>query len=254
MLNDYSETEKIIQNYWANSAAGFSEFVNQEDLAPERKKLWLSKIINNAPDKVRLDILDVGTGPGFFAIILAEAGHRVTAIDCTQNMLDEAELNASAAGVEAAFMKMDSHELDFDNESFDLIVSRNVTWTLCDPVRAYKEWLRVLRPGGKFIVFDANYGMYCYDEEIARKKRESEAAYKKLYGIPVSRNGSDEEYFERMYLSNKLRPEWDEAALKDLGVSTYIERNVSSALYSEQRQLLNAASPLFMIVAEKPKI
>lgn len=33
-----------------------------------------------------MKILDVGTGPGFFAIIMSLAGHEVTAIDCTQAM------------------------------------------------------------------------------------------------------------------------------------------------------------------------
>lgn len=36
-------------------------------------------------------ILDIGTGPGFFSIILAEAGYQVTAVDYTEAMLEEAK-------------------------------------------------------------------------------------------------------------------------------------------------------------------
>ncbi|MDH6430613.1 hypothetical protein BSK62_22825 [Paenibacillus odorifer] len=71
--------------------------------------------------------------PGFFSVILSSAGHLVTAIDCTDNMLEEARAHSIREGVTVTFRKMDSHKLDFAAESFDLIVCRNVTWSLTDP-------------------------------------------------------------------------------------------------------------------------
>ena len=41
-----------------------------------------------------IKILDIGTGPGFFLLFLAEAGYKVTAVDYTQEMLDTAKRNA----------------------------------------------------------------------------------------------------------------------------------------------------------------
>ena len=45
--------------------------------------------------KDHLRILDIGTGPGFFPMILAEAGYHVTAIDYTPGMLEKAAENAA---------------------------------------------------------------------------------------------------------------------------------------------------------------
>ena len=42
----------------------------------------------------KMNILDVGTGPGFFAIILTLAGHNVVGIDITEEMIQRAKVNA----------------------------------------------------------------------------------------------------------------------------------------------------------------
>lgn len=58
----------------------------------------------------------------------------------------------------AHFLVMNAMHLDFPDNSFDAIVTRNLTWTLPDVPLAYREWFRVLKPGGVLINFDANYG------------------------------------------------------------------------------------------------
>lgn len=40
---------------------------------------------------------------------------------------------------------MDASHLAFADETFDAVVSRNLTWNLEDPEQAYKEWMRVLK-------------------------------------------------------------------------------------------------------------
>ena len=63
----------------------------------------------------------------------------VTAVDCSTSMLEEAKSNAQLAGVKVKFMKGDVENLDLPVESFDLIVNRNVTWTLKEPAKTYKS-------------------------------------------------------------------------------------------------------------------
>lgn len=60
---------------------------------------------------------------------------------------------------------MDAQNLEFEDDVFDVVISRNLTWNLKDPKRAYEEWCRVLKPGGKLLNFDANWYGYLYDEE-----------------------------------------------------------------------------------------
>ena len=54
-------------------------------------------------------------------------------------------------------VSQDAKDLDFEDNTFDIIVSRNLTWVLEEPDKAYREWHRVLRSGGKMLNFDANW-------------------------------------------------------------------------------------------------
>ncbi|MDR0744154.1 MAG: class I SAM-dependent methyltransferase [Tannerella sp.] len=241
--------QKKIQEYWDMASQKYGKKI-QNELFDEYCHRWLLKIMQFFPQRLSLDVLDVGTGPGFLSIILSKAGHSVIAIDCSDRMLCEAASNAKFAGVNVAYIKMDAHKLDFTSNSFSLIISRNLTWTLYDPLAAYTEWKRVLRPHGKIIIFDANYGNYCFDEQIAMQKKEDEERYHEIYGVSHKTNTTSEEYIKEMFLSNKQRPEWDIETFKSLDMRVYTETNISSELYSDDSILLNSTAPLFMVVAE----
>lgn len=94
-----SNLKNEIHDYWTNRARGYSEY-NQQEMADARRTMWRDKLLsllgNQFPEKEpkEIKILDVGTGPGFFAILLAEAGYQVTAVDYTEEMLKEAQSNA----------------------------------------------------------------------------------------------------------------------------------------------------------------
>ena len=53
---------------------------------------------------------------------------------------------------------MDAEKPIFADETFDVVISRNLTWTLPNAEHAYSEWMRVLKTGGILLNFDANYG------------------------------------------------------------------------------------------------
>lgn len=242
--------QKTINDYWSIAAPKYGQKIRGE-LSDEHSGKWLRKIMQFIPHNQSLDILDIGTGPGFFSIIMGKAGHNVTAIDCSTEMLDEARSNAKFSGVKARYIKMDAHKLDFPDNCFDLIISRNLTWTLYNPVAAYSAWQNVLRPRGKIIIFDANYGHYCFDEVIATQKRKEEEEYYKIYGVSHKTNAISDEYIKKMFLSDKLRPAWDTKVFESLGMGVYTETDLNNELYSEASALLNSTAPLFMIVAEK---
>ena len=67
--------------------------MNLEELAGEKWPVWLSVIEEHMPKVERkgIRILDIGTGPGFFSIIISRAGYQVTAIDYTEEMLKKAK-------------------------------------------------------------------------------------------------------------------------------------------------------------------
>ena len=153
-----------ITNYWEEEASRSSEEV-WEEMNSFKKIAWASVIEHYRPATNPLKVLDIGTGPGFLAMLAAEMGHKVTAVDCARNMLLKGQNNLEQLGLEAELILMDAHELAFRDKSFDLILCRNLTWTLYDPQRAYGEWYRVLKPKGRLLIFDANWNLRLSDPE-----------------------------------------------------------------------------------------
>ena len=60
-----------IESYWSTRTEGYSE-VNHKELAGTQKNAWLKVLTSQFPDKPKeeIRILDIGTGPGFFSVIL----------------------------------------------------------------------------------------------------------------------------------------------------------------------------------------
>ena len=145
-----------VTDYWTARTKDFNT-VRLNELHGEISKRWIDELNKWIPKGQALDILDAGTGTGYFALLLAKEGHRLTGIDLTESMLETARENEKLFDVEIDFKLMNVQETTFPSESFDVIVTRNVTWTLPDPEKAYREWHRILRPGGILLNFDANY-------------------------------------------------------------------------------------------------
>lgn len=245
-----------IQDYWTNRSESYSK-VNKDELACAQKSRWLKAIekrINNKSSNT-CKVLDIGTGPGFFSIILAEAGYAVTAVDFTQAMLNEAKSNAGIFADKICFKTMDAQNLDFDDNTFDVIVTRNLTWNLQKPEQAYKEWMRVLKKDGILLNFDANW--YCYiDNEEKRLQYEADRNRAAEYQVEDFYEGTDiesmEEIARKLPLSNITRPSWDKKILLKSGASdVQLDLNVWEEVWSEDEKINYTTTPMFLILAKK---
>lgn len=233
---------------WSN-VDGYNKYITSE-LNSFRKDAW-KKQVGTHLDKENMDILDVGTGPGFFACILSEEGHHVTGIDASEGMLAHAEENAKLLGVHPVFHKMDVNNLEFKDESFDLVISRNVTWTLEHPEKVYSEFKRVLKPRGKILIYDANWHMHFFNEELMVKVRKREEDYFKKYGRREIISNGDMEYLKSAPLTSTVRPDWDVKVLTDLGMDVTVATDIGRFVYEGWEKDLYAESPLFEICAVK---
>lgn len=241
------EITERIQNYWTRRAHDFG-LVRWNELGNALSSRWLEEFESQLPPGGNLRILDIGTGTGYFAILLAMQGHEVTGIDLTEAMLAEARLQADEKNVRADFRRMDAQELDFPDNTFDAVISRNLTWTLPEPKTAYAEWLRVLKPGGVLLNFDANYGNH--EKSCGRKSQKAawDAPYGHL-GLTEEMEQENREITLSMEISRADRPAWDIKVLEDLGCrECSYDQNAGKRILIE-RDLDSA--PLFLIRAKK---
>ena len=118
----------------------------KKELAGSQREAWLHVLEEQFPEKKKeeMKILDIGTGPGFFPMILSEAGYTVTAVDYTEEMLEKGERESGRKytkyGLErVTLQRMDAQNLEFADETFDVVISRNLTWNLEKPDRHTKS-------------------------------------------------------------------------------------------------------------------
>jgi ubiquinone/menaquinone biosynthesis C-methylase UbiE len=96
-------------------------------------------------------ILDVGTGTGRAALMLARAGARVTAVDASEDMLRVARQRAADLFVTVAFVRGDAHELQFEDRTFDVGVCLRVLMHAPDWTQCLAELCRV---ASQIVIFD----------------------------------------------------------------------------------------------------
>ena len=151
----------------------------------------------------------------------------------------------------------DASDLPFPSSSYDVVVSRNVTWLMRDPLGAYAEWNRVLKPGGKLLVFDANWYSHLVDESLNRKRIEDQGDSSVLgWGEESFATDEQERRCEsialRLPLTYESRPAWDVSALSSLGFSDVrADERFSERVWNEGERAFYATSPLFSIEALK---
>jgi len=162
--------EENLHEYWDIFAKNYSKRVGYE-LTVYQKDTWLETLGEIADTNQVLDVLDVGTGPGFLTLLFAELGHRSVGVDFSQEMLTLAEKNAAEQNLECKFVCSDAMKLPFEDNSFDMVINRHLLWALVDPAKAVMEWKRVLKPGGKLVIMDGAWDTD--DQTIVDKARKA---------------------------------------------------------------------------------
>jgi ubiquinone/menaquinone biosynthesis C-methylase UbiE len=94
--------------------------------------------------------LEIGSGTGYFTLNLMRAGviERATCSDISPGMLAALSANAERLGLDVSTMPADAEALPFPDESFDLVLGHAILHHIPDLPRAWREFERVLRPGG----------------------------------------------------------------------------------------------------------
>jgi ubiquinone/menaquinone biosynthesis C-methylase UbiE len=132
--------------------------------------------------------LEIGAGTGYFSLNLLQAGVVGEAVctDISQGMLDELERSAERLGLRVETARCEAQKLPFPDGSFDLVFGHAVLHHLPDLDAAFREFRRVLRPGGRvaFCGEPSDYG-----DRLARVPKRAALrmapAWRRLLGVGV---------------------------------------------------------------------
>ena len=244
IVSRYDERKERIVNYWEKRSDSFLVQKRQE-LHSAMAERWMREIHAQLPEEKNLKILDVGCGAGFFSILLAKEGYQVTGIDLTPDMIKNARLLAEEEKVSCEFQVMDAENPEFPDETFDVVISRNLTWTLPHVQHAYQEWIRVLKKGGILLNFDANYGITDFSNVADLPENHAH----NILGDDMMREC--EEIKRQLPISSYSRPAWDLETLGALELKEFkLDLGISSRIYLEKDAFYNP-TPLFMLRTTK---
>jgi ubiquinone/menaquinone biosynthesis C-methylase UbiE len=126
--------------------APFYDIFLQGATADARKRS-LARLPSN--DTLKILVNGAGTGLDFPFL---PPHHQYTALDLTREML--ARSVNQVANLDIAHTQGDSMSLPFANESFDVVVLHLILAVVPQPERCLAEASRVLKPGGRILVFD----------------------------------------------------------------------------------------------------
>ncbi len=149
MDQNKSEIKEKIRTFWDNPNHNYDAGHGVND--PAEKEMWRGAMARLLGPNRNIKVLDIGTGTGFLALLLAEMGYSVTGVDWAENKLRKAKDKAKLADISVNFEIQDAETLSYPEDTFDAVVNRHVIWTLADPSAAIRDWARVVRPGGMII-------------------------------------------------------------------------------------------------------
>ncbi len=252
------QKQRKIAAEWTEGSSNYDRIIHDE-MNSFRPEAWRRKIYAQLPEHEHMRVLDVGCGPAFFTMILAQDGHDVTGIDFSDGMLERARKNARAYGVSAEIRKMDSEHPDYPEDTFDLVLCRNVTHTLQNHPATYAQWKRILKPGGVLLIFDANWHLVWFRGPVRDQYLSDVRECIRRFGSDFSERTDpdiDPDTYDMPETPHRLgdlqRPDWDLGILSAIGFSELsYERDITKELWDEKERLLYRTTPMFMIRARK---
>ena len=113
----------------------------------------LRKLLGSGLDRGFERSLEVGAGTGYFSLNLLRAGvvRQATCTDISPGMVRALAANAERLGLAVKTLRADAESLPFAEQSFDLVLGHAVLHHLPDLGRAFSEFHRVLKPGGRIV-------------------------------------------------------------------------------------------------------
>jgi len=143
---------KTVEERWDTHAENYDARHNG-GAGEEEIEQWKHYLETHIGKEKSLKVIDVGSGSGFLALRIAALGYDCQGVDISDGMMELGRKHAAEQDLSLEFIRGNLVDLPFPDESLDVVTNRHVLWTLLEPRKVFKEWLRVLKPGGKLLCF-----------------------------------------------------------------------------------------------------
>jgi len=138
----------------------------------------LANMVGRIQDRL---ILDVGTGTGRAALLMARGGARVTAVDASDQMLEVARQRAAEEHAQIRFQRGDAHALQFRDREFDVVICLRLLMHAPDWRGCMAELCRVAE---RLVIFDyPAAGSVALVESVARRTVHAFGARTEAYRV-----------------------------------------------------------------------
>jgi SAM-dependent methyltransferase len=145
---------------WNREAPTFDEAPDHGLLDPAVRAAWRDLLLGALPAPP-LRVADLGCGTGTLALLLAEQGYAVEALDFSPAMvrLARAKLATAPEPVQrlVTVREGDAADPGLAPASVDVVLCRHVLWALPEPVDVVRRWARALRPGGRLVLVEGDW-------------------------------------------------------------------------------------------------
>lgn len=180
-----------VRAFWQENPCG-TKFADAEpgsrrfyELVEEHRytKEWHIPIAADFKSAGGLKVLEIGCGLGTDGAQFAQAGAEYTGVDLTEAAVNLAGKRFELFNLPGTFRTADAENLDFADNSFDLVYSHGVLHHTPDTAGAVNEIHRVLRPGGRAMVMLYHRDSYNYRVNISLLRRAGARLLKSEKGI-----------------------------------------------------------------------
>src|SRR5437870_5473495 len=187
------ELKKQVRAFWqahpcgtkfSDAETGTREFYDRIETHRYEKEWHIPEAADFAGAR-GLRVLEIGCGMGTDGAQFARAGADYTGVDLTEAAIELARKRFELSDLHGNFQVADAENLEFPDESFDLVYSHGVLHHTPDTARAVREIHRVLKPGGRAIVMLYHRGSYNYRVGIRVLRRAGARLLKREVGIKM---------------------------------------------------------------------